>query len=93
MEWRRVGTDPATGNEIHQKTIEFENTGNNEGTMADAIEVRTASGTVLASTEMHLDWEYHATIDAEFVDGGHAVQITGQCGPDRTVKRLQLPTP
>jgi len=91
MPWACVATDPATGNRIYQRTIEFEHTGNNEGTMTDAIEVRSDGGAVLAATEMSLDWEYHCTIDAAFADGGGTVVITGRVGVDEEVRRLAVP--
>jgi len=88
MPWKVVATDDPTGREVWLRTVAFRHTGNNEGTMTGAIEVRTAGGTVIASTEMTIEWEYFGSIEAAFGDGGATVTITGSDGGR---KEMRLP--
>jgi len=80
MPWKRVAEHAPTGNRIFQRTVDFSHTGNNEGTMTDKIEVRDPDGTVIASTEMTIEWEYFGSIDAGFSDGGKTVTVRGSDG-------------
>ncbi|MEZ5999780.1 hypothetical protein [Hyphomonas sp.] len=80
-DWTCVETHAPTGRQIYQRTVEFRNTGNNEGTMDDAIEVREADGKVIASTLMSIEWEYFGRIDARFSEDGRTLIVTGTGEP------------
>ena len=84
--WVIRATNEATGREAHSRTVDFLHTGNNEGEFTKEVEVKEADGTVIATTKMCIDWEYHGGVHIEFSEAGDQVTLNGSDGQTQVLE-------
>lgn len=84
-QWGKTAFHKATGRSAFQRTVDFMNTGNNEGSMTVEVQVKESTGTLIAETFMYIEWEYHGGVRVDFATDGQSITLTGSDGDIETV--------
>ncbi len=87
-QWEETALHERTGRRAFQRTVDFMNTGNNEGSMTIEVQVMESTGTLVAETSMFIKWEYHGGVEVVFSTDGQSVTLTGS---DGDIEKVTLP--
>ena len=68
------------------RTAEFENTGNNEGTITWEVAVLSDDNELLLHENVHHEWEYFTSLDVDFAADGLFVTLSVAHGHARTYR-------
>lgn len=90
--WEKTASHAGTGRTAFQRTVDFRNTGNNEGDMTIEVQVKESTGELIAESSMYIKWEYHGGVRVEFAEDGQSVNLTGSDGDIEKVSLLDLPS-
>ncbi len=88
--WEETASHSETGRKAFQRTVDFRNTGNNEGDMTIEVQVKESTGKLIAETSMYIQWEYHGGVSVEFSQDGQSITLIGSDGDTEKVSLLTL---
>lgn len=66
------------------RTTEFENTGNNEGTITWEVAVLSNDGDLLLHTNVYHEWEYFTSLNVDFAEDSLFITLSVVHGDTRT---------
>lgn len=76
LAWTDAKTHSGPGLTAYVRTSDFEATGNNEGTIAYEVAVRSDDGELLLHETLHADWNHYSSLGVEFDAEGASVTLT-----------------
>ncbi len=76
LAWTEAETHSGPGLTAYVRTSDFETTGNNEGTIAYEVAVRSDDGELLLHEKLHADWNHYSSLGVEFDAQGASVTLT-----------------